>query len=235
MEPSHDRVHHAIELAMQGKLGEAQSVLDERDDALAAQLRAFFAQLQRRDGERSSAMAQARHDLGNALSIAQASVEAMLDGIVQITNPRLNRIRDILVSIGDAVYALTIDGATASRVVPARDDSHLGDPIGAEVRMLTAIAETKGITLSYEPGSESAGRRAFRGNGEAARRLLRSLLLHALRYTSSEGSLRVACSPDGVLTLRADSSVISRLLEAFDGAARVVAEDGGETTVLITL
>jgi hypothetical protein len=39
---------------------------------------------------------KARHDLGNLLTIAQTSVEAMLDGVVPVTEERLNRLREIL-------------------------------------------------------------------------------------------------------------------------------------------
>lgn len=74
-----------------------------RANALKAELDA----LQERDRKRSAEMAKARHDVGNALSIAQASIEGMLDGIVPITDPRLNRLRQILAGVSDAMYRLT--------------------------------------------------------------------------------------------------------------------------------
>lgn len=46
--------------------------------------------------ERRVAIKKARHDLGNLLTIAQASVEGMLDGIAPVTQTRLNRLCDIL-------------------------------------------------------------------------------------------------------------------------------------------
>lgn len=46
--------------------------------------------------ERRAAMNKARHDLGNLLTIAQSSVEGMLDGIAPITKTRLERLREIL-------------------------------------------------------------------------------------------------------------------------------------------
>jgi hypothetical protein len=63
--------------------------------------------LRERDRERRAAMAKARHEIGNALAIAQASIEAMLDGVVPITDPRLQRLREILRGIGEAMYDLT--------------------------------------------------------------------------------------------------------------------------------
>ena len=82
-------------------LDEAQA----RANALQAQVNA----LRERERERSAAMAKARHEIGNALSIAQASIEGMLDGVVPITDPRLNRLRDILSAVSDAMYELTAE------------------------------------------------------------------------------------------------------------------------------
>ena len=66
-------------------LARALKLLAEKDEPLAMQLASYFK-------ERS----KARHDLGNALSIAQASIEAMLDGVVEISDQRLERVRDVL-------------------------------------------------------------------------------------------------------------------------------------------
>lgn len=53
--------------------------------------------------ERRAAMKKARHDLGNLLTIAQSSVEGMLDGIAPVTQTRLNRLREILSQARDLV------------------------------------------------------------------------------------------------------------------------------------
>lgn len=46
--------------------------------------------------ERRAARKKARHDLGNLLTIAQSSVEGMIDGIAPVTEARLQRLCDIL-------------------------------------------------------------------------------------------------------------------------------------------
>lgn len=99
----------ALELALVGDLDEAQRALAARREPAALQLAAYLRLQQDRDRERASAMTKARHDLGNALSIAQASVEAMLDGIVGVTDPRLNRLRDILAGVSESLYDLTAE------------------------------------------------------------------------------------------------------------------------------
>jgi hypothetical protein len=48
------------------------------------------------DERRRAATKKARHDLGNLLTIAQSSIESMLDGIAPITEERLERLREVL-------------------------------------------------------------------------------------------------------------------------------------------
>ncbi len=81
-------------------------------------LRARVDELEARERERSAAMAKARHEIGNALSIAQASIEGMLDGVVPITDPRLNRLRQILAAVSDAMYELTAEPTEAGETPP---------------------------------------------------------------------------------------------------------------------
>jgi len=82
----------------------------EIDESLARQMQAAFEALQLRERERASAMSKARHDIGNALAIAQASLEAMLDGVAPITDARLNRLQQILSTVSASVNALTDGG-----------------------------------------------------------------------------------------------------------------------------
>lgn len=50
------------------------------------------------DGSERSA--QVRHAVGNALSVAQALLEAMIDGVLETTPERLISIRDSLATAG---------------------------------------------------------------------------------------------------------------------------------------
>jgi hypothetical protein len=89
MKGLHERIQHAIELVTAGHLEQARQDIHDIEEPLARQFDAM------------------PHDIGNALSIAKASIEAMLDGIVPITDARLNRIRSILVVVNDSVSELT--------------------------------------------------------------------------------------------------------------------------------
>jgi hypothetical protein len=44
-----------------------------------------------------------RHEIGNLLSIAQATIEAMIDGIVDATPERLEGVRQAIVAAGDVL------------------------------------------------------------------------------------------------------------------------------------
>ncbi len=49
---------------------------------------------------------QARHELGNALSIAQVILEAMLDGVLEVTPERLRALLDSLHAAGNVARTL---------------------------------------------------------------------------------------------------------------------------------
>lgn len=230
MDSLHWGLKRAIELAMDGKLREAQATLDELDDPLASQLRDFLAQQQQRESERAAAMAAARHDIGNALSIAKSSVEGMIDSVVHISDKRLVRIRDILASVSDSMYRLTAQSEVAS--VPRVT----GDPIEAEITALAALTQSKDVVLSYEPKNTRRALRAFRADPDSATRALRRALLMTVRYAPPGSVIGVSCSRKGDLALRVDSADVAiNLLEAFDGSARFVDDGGIQSTVLISL
>jgi len=48
-----------------------------------------------------------RHEIGNLLSIAQATVEAMMDGTVEPSPQRLQGVRDAIVAAGEVLNGFT--------------------------------------------------------------------------------------------------------------------------------
>lgn len=59
------------------------------------------------DDERRPAVKKARHDLGNLLTIAQSSIESMIDGVAPVTEERLERLREILSQARDLLDEVT--------------------------------------------------------------------------------------------------------------------------------
>jgi len=70
-----------------------------------SQLERFSTDLEKDERERREAHAHLRHEIGNLLSIAQASIEGIADGVVTATPERLRSIREALVLAGDALNA----------------------------------------------------------------------------------------------------------------------------------
>ena|SRR5579872_4310216 len=96
-------------MTLDGEAFERITQLLERGDVPAAQaaLAQAVEDCRAREELRRRSLAEARHDLGNALAIAQASIEAMLDGVVEISDRRLNRVREILSEVSASMYRLT--------------------------------------------------------------------------------------------------------------------------------
>ena len=100
MDDVYASVQHAIALAAEGDLDTARSAIAHLRDPIAIHLRTVFDRADVYE-RRTSEFSRIRHDVANELMIALASVEAMLDGVVDISPDRLDRLRLILVSVGD--------------------------------------------------------------------------------------------------------------------------------------
>jgi len=90
----------ALDCALREDYASAKKALADRHEPPAVLLAVFID----REMERQSAIKAVRHEMGNALSIAQASLEAMLDGVVPITDPRLRRVREIIEAVGNSMH-----------------------------------------------------------------------------------------------------------------------------------
>jgi signal transduction histidine kinase len=222
----------ALDFALQGDLEQAQSTLAERSEPIAVQLTAFFAQQHLRERARIRSMAKTRHDVGNALSIAQGSIEAMLDGVVGITDPRLNRLRDILAGVSASVYELTAEGADSTEA-GAGEEALYDDPVASEVKAIAALAEIKGVQVSYECSAHSQVLKNSRKTGAGAQRV-RSMLLNALRYTPAGGTIAIERSAEGDLLWSINSAAVSNVLQAGNGVAQLLQDNGSEASVLVT-
>jgi signal transduction histidine kinase len=103
-----DRVVRALELAASGAWEEAMTALDGVAEPAAAELVNFLDRLQRYDERRRELGRAIRHDVGNLLTIAQANVEGMLDGVVEPTLDRLEGIRDALATASERLQELAL-------------------------------------------------------------------------------------------------------------------------------
>lgn len=90
------RIAQSLDLAAARKWDEARHAVEGVEDPIAAQLLTLFEELRRCDAEQKRSHAAVRHELGNLLTIAQANVEGMIDGMVEPTAQRLDNVRKAL-------------------------------------------------------------------------------------------------------------------------------------------
>lgn len=243
-----ERVLHALDLGMLGDWDGAKRSLENLDDPIVPRLTALLTDQQRRERERAEVQAVARHELGNAISIAQANMEALVDGVLDPTPERLAGIRDAMITCG----LLLEDLKKQSR--PNRD-SHvrievfdLCELIVSQVDLVRGIAETKNVRLRYEPCALHLNAcRQYRGDPDRVALIVRDVLLGAVRFTPPGGTIETSCvRPNGEIELSVSTgaakngetigfSLASKLLEALGGQASIVTEHPASTTFVLRL
>jgi signal transduction histidine kinase len=246
------RVLHALDLGMLGDWEGAKRSLEHLEDPIVPRLMSLMTEQQRREKERSEAQAVARHELGNAISIAQANIEAMVDGVLEPTAERLASIRDALQSSGvlldDLKRQYRRPGDTHMRI----ETFDICNLISSQVDLISSIAEAKNVHVSYKrmcaepPGACTA----YRGDPDRIAHAVRHVLLSAVRYTPPGGEIAVECvRPNAEILLSVNSShedrakeqlnvgfsLLSKLLEAVGGQARVVNEGAKSASFLVAL
>ena len=243
---------HALDLSLLGDWEAAKSSLDGFDDPLVNRMLALITRQQELLSERARAQAVARHEIGNALSIAQANIEGMADGILEPTPSRLNGIRDALKTAGMLLDELKKQQPSAAPAGPV-EQIDVCAVIEAQIAMLCGIAGAKGVAIRYEPcGLQVEPCAESRGDAVRIGQILRNVLLNAVRYTPPGGCIDVHCyRPNGELTFsvsdtspeipEADAArvfglpVVSKLLDALGGEARIVDGNSRGATFVIRL
>lgn len=242
-----ERVLHALDLGMLGDWDGAKRSLEDLDDPIVPRLMALLTEQQRRERERMEVQAVARHELGNAISIAQANMEALVDGVLEPTPERLAGIRDALITCG----LLLEDLKKQSR--PPRKD-HLRsvvfdvcELIASQVDLVSGIAETKNVKLDFEPCRlQLKACTEYSGDPDRVALIVRDTLLGAVRYTPPGGTIHIGCvKPDAEIELSISVSTTgtaalgfslpSKLLEALGGQAQILAEHPRGTTFVLQL
>jgi hypothetical protein len=93
----------ALDLATARDWAGAKAALLHVDDPVATRLAGVIADLDHRDEARRRSTADLRHEIGNALTIVQANLEGVIDGVLEPTKERLAGMRDALAAAGAAL------------------------------------------------------------------------------------------------------------------------------------
>lgn len=232
-----DRILHALDLAAMAEWDEARQAVEGLDQPVVARLVALIDELQRRHAQRRRAQSALRHELGNVLTIAQANVEGILDGVVPSTRQRLVNIRDALAKGAALLTDLRGGALPIEGTAPTSECDGLAERLSAKIRELRAVAGTKNVELHCD---ESVLDRLVdsmaRDDRDAVERALVTGLLAVIRYTPAGGMVRVtACSEVGELRLELRKSVVAKVLDAIGSGARLVEQTGDGATVSVNL
>jgi hypothetical protein len=142
-----DAIIHALDLCALGDLAGAKSALAQAEGPTAERLALLITQLQENQTDREHAQKTGRHELGNALSIAQANLEAMVDGVLETTPARLRDLRDSLRTAG----ALLVDlkAAPLARPESARTPQRIDitELLATQIGAVRGAADSKNVSL----------------------------------------------------------------------------------------
>jgi two-component system, OmpR family, sensor histidine kinase BaeS len=241
------RVLHSLDLAMLGDWEGAKRVLEHLDDPIVSRLIALMTEQQRRENERAQKLSISRHELGNALSIAQANVEAMVDGVLEPTRERLSGIRDALQHCGALLVDLKKHSPRSPDCKARHEAFNICELIGTQARLVSTIAESKNVSVSSEVCEINDGSCTYSGDPQSIAHSIRHILLSAVRFTPPGGDIKTGCvHPNDELLISVRDSdatarssglglaVLAKMLETIGGQARMV-EDAGRASFFISL
>ena len=151
--------------------------------------------LQRQEEVRRSMMADIAHELRTPLSVLRGNLEAMLDGLMEPSQERLQVLHGQSVALSRLIEDLrTLSLAAAGHLELQRRPTDVGElarGVAAEVETRT---RERGVTVSVQaaPGLPQVGL-----DSDRIGQVLRNLLDNALRYTPPGGRVDIAVEPLG--------------------------------------
>ena len=173
-----EKVLHALDLCMLGDLHGAKQMLENENDPAAERLLALITTLQEDRKQREDLQKMGRHELGNALSIAQANLEAMIDGVLDITPQRLRGIRDSLRTAGALLVDLRESPLPVPDQKPGKTTFDLSELLGAQIAMARSVGEPKNVGIAQ-------------GDPESFARQFREALIAAVRRAGPGEKIRL--------------------------------------------
>lgn len=234
-----ERLLHALDLAMLADWESAKECLEGADDAISSRLAVLMNDQIRRERDRAELQALARHELGNALSIAQANIEAMIDGVLDTTAERLCGIRDALQTCGVLLDNLKRNYQAPSDPVQREDFLNVCELICAQISMVGHIAESKNVRVDYDDCHGDHADCVYRGDHERLTHVLRNMLLSAVRYTPPGGAIHISrLAPGGHMHFsvrHASVGAPAKLVEALGGDARITSESPSHNAFALRL
>ena len=157
-------------------------------------------------------IADISHELRTPLSVLRAEIEALQDGVRQMTPERLNSLHSEVMNLNRLVndlYELSMSDIGALNYQKQLID--VSETLNKTLESHQDEFDSKNITVAFEPDSKP---RQINADPERLQQLFSNLLINTLRYTDAGGKLEIKLDRDK-----------SRVLIIFEDSAPGVPDD----------
>lgn len=145
--------------------------------------------LQSQESERKAMIADIAHELRTPLTVLQSRLEAMLDGVMPVTDEELTRLHRQTALLARLVSDLrTLSLADAGRLELERRAINLVAVARSVVSAFQTRAQDKGVTLVFTSEFDPP---SINGDPDRLSQVLTNLLDNALKFTPPGGTIRV--------------------------------------------
>ena len=128
------------------------------------------------------------HELRTPLMAIQSTVEAMVDGVFEADQERLETVNSEVQRLGRLVSALLSLSRLENRSTPMKEEVvDVGELISSIVATHEAFVADSGLTLTYEMEKNVL----VKGDADMIRQATANLISNAVRYTSEGGHITV--------------------------------------------
>jgi signal transduction histidine kinase len=157
-----------------GEIGELSTSFNQMSVALAAS-----------EQQRQQMLADVAHELRTPLSIMRGHIEAMLDGVFEMTPDNLALVHEETLLLGRLVDDLrTLSLAEAGQLTLNLVTVNLADLIVQSMSAFEPLAEAEGVELAAETPADAV---MITADPDRIRPVLGNLLSNALRHVNMEG------------------------------------------------
>lgn len=162
---------------------------DDEMGSLATAFNAMTADLRRLEESRRHLVADIAHELGTPLSVLQANLEGMLDGVVETSPDRLASLHTQVHLLSRLVTDLRdLSLAQAGRLVLDRRPADLAALVSDAVAVVLPHAVEKGVSVQSRTGE---GLPMIRVDRDRIMQIVHNLLDNAIRHTPAGGAITV--------------------------------------------
>jgi two-component system sensor histidine kinase BaeS len=158
---------------------------------LAHAFNSMSERLQLNDEQRRRMLADISHELRTPLTVLHGNLEGMLDGIYQPDAARLESLVEETRVMSRLIDDLrTLADADSGTLKLQRESTDVGLLVNEVIASFRGQAQSAGVQLEVESAADQP---LIEIDPARIRQVLTNLIANALRYTGSDGSIRVQC------------------------------------------